>query len=168
MTLAITRNDLSSDEMRLEARRSKDSRVSRRLLALAEILDGRSRAEAARTGCVQRQTLRDWVCLYNAEGIAGLRDRPRSGRRARLSAAHLAALSALVEAGPDVAVHGVVRWRCVDLCEQVKSRFDVELSERQMGRILNQRKFTRLTVRAQHPKADEAAQTAFKKTSPRS
>ncbi len=99
MTLAITRNDLSSDEMRLEARRSKDSRVSRRLLALAEVLDGRSRAEAARTGCVQRQTLRDWVCLYNAEGIAGLRDRPRSGRRARLSAAHLAALSALVEAG---------------------------------------------------------------------
>jgi len=78
-----------------------------------------------------------------------------------------AALVEVVEAGPDVAVHGVVRWRCVDLQGVVAERFDVALSERQVGRILNRQGYTRLKPRPQHPQADEAAQAAFKKTSPR-
>ncbi len=74
-------------------------------------------------------------------------------------------LARLVEEGPDIAVHGVVRWRCVDLQAQIKARFDVDLSERQVGRILGQLKFTRLSVRPRHPQTDEAEQQAFKKTS---
>ena len=116
---------------------------------------------------MDRQTLRDWVHRYNAEGIAGLVDRPRPGRPPRLSAEEVAALVEVVEAGPDVAVHGVVRWRCVDLQGVVAERFDVALSERQVGRILNRQGYTRLKPRPQHPQADEAAQAAFKKTSPR-
>ncbi len=165
MVLAITRDRLSAVEMRLAARRSRDSAQARRLLALAEVLDGRSRGAAARAGGMERQTLRDWVRRYNAGGVEGLCDRPRSGRPPRLSAAQLAELARLVEAGPDPALHGVVRWRCFDLQREIKSRFGVEISERQVGRLLKRLEFTRLTVRPRHPKADQAAQQAFKKNS---
>jgi len=77
-------------------------------------------------------------------------------------------LADLVEAGPDVAVHGVVRWRCVDLQGVIETRFGVAISERHVGRLLGRLKFTRLSVRPRHPRADEEAQRAFKKTSPRS
>src|SRR6478735_8242471 len=114
-----------------------------------------------------RQTLRDWVHRYNAEGVAGLVDRPRPGRPPQLSPAQVAELVEVVETGPDIAVDGVVRWRCVDLKGVVADRFAVALSERQVGRILNRQGYTRLKPRPQHPQADEAAQATFKKTSPR-
>ncbi len=166
MAVAITRTDLSAEELRGAGRRTKDSDQARRLLALALVLDGASRMAAARAAGMDRQTLRDWVHRYNAEGVEGLCDRARSGRPPRLSEARLAELAGLVEAGPDVAVHGVVRWRCVDLRAEIKRRFEVEISERHVGRILKRLRFTRLSVRPRHPRADEAAQQAFKKTSP--
>ena len=168
MAVAITRDELSSDALRLAARRAKDSAQARRLLALAQVIDGGSRREAARAGAMDRQTLRDWVHRYNAEGIEGLCDRPRSGRPPQLSEAQLAELAGLVEAGPELAVQRVVRWRCVDLQGEIKARFGVEISERHVGRLLKRLKFTRLSVRPRHPRADEVAQQDFKKTSPRS
>ena len=168
MAVAITRDELSSDALRLAARRAKDSAQARRLLALAQVIDGGSRREAARAGAMDRQTLRDWVHRYNAEGIEGLCDRPRSGRPPQLSDAQLAELACLVEAGPELAVQRVVRWRCVDLQGEIKARFGVEISERHVGRLLKRLKFTRLSVRPRHPRADEVAQQDFKKTSPRS
>ncbi len=59
-------------ELRALARRERDGRVSARLLALANALDGMSRDAAARAAGMDRQTLRDWVHRYSAEGIAGL------------------------------------------------------------------------------------------------
>ena len=166
MALAITRRDLSAKELRAEARRTNDSDQARRLLAIALVLEGSPRTEAARVTGMDRQTLRDWVLRYNAEGVEGLRDRPRSGRPARLTTDELAELERLVEEGPNVAVHGVVRWRCADLRAEIKQRFGVEVSERHVGRLLRRLAFTRLSVRPRHPAADEAAQEAFKKTSP--
>lgn len=136
------------------------------MLAIAMVLDGASREDAARAAGMQRQTLRDWVHRYNAEGIAGLADRPRSGRPALLSPEQIAELVEIVEAGPDVEFDGVVRWRCVDLKGVIAARFDVAISERSVGRVLTARGYRRLTARPRHPKADAAAQEAFKKTSP--
>ncbi len=166
MALTITRRELSAEELRVAARRTKDSDQLRRLLAIALVLEGASRTEAARVTGMDRQTLRDWVVRYNSEGVEGLHDRPRPGRPAQLTPAQLAELERLVEAGPDIDVHGVVRWRCVDLQAEIKQRFEVEVSERHVGRLLKRLAFTRLSVRPRHPEADEAAQTAFKKTSP--
>lgn len=165
-TAISVRADYSSQDLRRLAARVRDAGQARRLLAIAAVLDGASREEAAKIGGMDRQTLRDWVIRYNEAGVDGLRDRPRSGRRPRLNAEQLAELARLVEEGPDVAVHGVVRWRCIDLQAEIKARFAVELSERHIGRLLGQLKFTRLSVRPRHPQADEAAQQAFKKTSP--
>jgi transposase len=136
------------------------------MLALARVREGGSRAEAARAAGMDRQTLRDRVHRYNAEGLDGLSDRRRPGPRPRLSPEQEAELATAVEQGPDPDRDGVVRWRRVDLKALIEARFAVRLHERTVGKVLRRLGFTRLSVRPKHPKADEAAQEAFKKASP--
>jgi len=164
-SVAITRDDLDSAGLRAAAIGARDVRQARRLLALAMVLDGHPRLLAAQAGGMDRQTLRDWVHRYNALGVEGLRDVARSGRPAALSAEQVQKLEGLVLAGPDLAKDGVVRWRCVDLRAQIKVRFEVELHERTVGKLLRKLRMTRLQPRPFHPKADPAAQEAYKKTS---
>src|SRR5690348_12162561 len=166
MTIAITRHELGAGELRREARRCRDAAASRRMLALALVLEGSSREEAARAAGMDRQTLRDWVHRYNEEGLAGLRDRRRSGREPRLTPEQEAELVAAVERGPDPDRDGVVRWRRIDLRALIEARYGVALHERMVGKVLRRLGFTRLSVRPRHPKADAAAQEAFKKASP--
>jgi transposase len=164
--ISIERQDLTAAALRKAAAREKNGSAARRILALALVLEGEDRASAARSCGMDRQTLRDWVHRYNREGLAGLRDRHGGGSAAKLSPAQRAELAALVEAGPDLAVHKVVRWRRVDLRDEIKRRFGVDLHERSVGKILASLGYRRLSVRPQHPKSDPVAQEVFKKTSP--
>jgi transposase len=166
MVVGITRRELGAGELRREAGRCRDARAARRMLALALVLEGGSREAAARAAGMDRQTLRDWVHRYNEEGLAGLRDRRRPGRKPRLTPGQEAELAAAVEQGPDPDRDGVVRWRRVDLRALIEARFAVRLHERTVGKVLRRLGFVRLSVRPRHPKADEAAQEAFKKASP--
>jgi transposase len=166
MTIAITRQELSAGELRREATRCRDAVAARRMLALALVLEGCSREEAARHAGMDRQTLRDRVLRYDAEGPPGLHDRPRSGRKPRLTPEQEAELATAVERGPDPDRDGVVRWRRIDLRALIEARFAVRLHERSVGKVLRRLGFARLSARPRHPKADEAAQEAFKKASP--
>jgi transposase len=164
--VAITNREHSAEDLRRLAARHKDAEVVRRLLALAQVLDGKSRTEAARQNGMDRQTLRDWVHRYNMAGVAGLASRVAPGPTPRLDEAQMAALEALVLAGPDPATDGGVRWRCVDLRAQVKQRFAVMVHERTIGKWLRRRKLTRLQPRPAHPRQDLAAQAAFRQILP--
>jgi transposase len=166
MVVRITRLDRSADDLRREACRVSCSAQSRRLLALALILDGTSRTQAAKSAGMERQTLPDWVHRYNAEGVEGLRDRPRTGRKPLLGGSELTELDGIVETQPDPVKDGVVRWRRRDLKEVIAKRFGVRISERSVGRILRERGFRKLSVRPKHPQGDASAQEAFKQTSP--
>jgi transposase len=164
--IGITRLDLSAKELRAAAGREKDGSAARRMLALAMVLDGADRRSAAETCGMDRQTLRDWVHRYNAEGLDGLHDVKTAGPKPKLTAEQQAELTKLVEAGPDPARHGVVRWRRVDLRDELERRFGVVLHERSVGKLLVKLGYRRLSVRPRHPNTDEEAQQAFKKTSP--
>ena len=164
--VSITRLDLTAAQLRATAGREKDGSAARRMLAIAMILDGADRKLAAETCGMDRQTLRDWVHRYNAEGIDGLHDLKMPGPKPKLTAEQQAKLVELVEAGPDPARHGVVRWRRVDLRDELQRCFGVELHERSVGKVLAKLGYCRLSVRPRHPQTDEAAQEAFKKTSP--
>jgi transposase len=150
-------------ELRALARRERDGRVCSRLLALANALDGMSRAEAARLAGMDRQTLRDWVHRYNAEGLKGLRDRPRSGRPCALDEGQQAALKALVLKGPKLAREGCVAWRLRDLCRLVEHRFGRRYSETGMLRLLHGLDLSWQKPRPIHPEADPKAQARFQK-----
>ena len=167
MTVAITRQDLSATDLRQAAARTQDGKVARRMLAIALVLEGSSRTEAAETCAMERQTLRDWVHRFNASGLDGLLDQPRrNGPLPRLSAEQQAEIEAWVDEGADLKRDGVVRWRCVDLRRRIKQEFAVALHESTVGKLLRRLDFTRLQPRPYHPKKDPAAQAAFKKTSP--
>ena len=155
----------SSAQFRREAGRAKDANQARRLLALAAVRDGQSRAEAARIGGMDRQTLRDWVHAYNDRGIAGLVNDTSPGRPPKLAAEHKQALKELVEKGPDPETDGVVRWRRIDLARIAKTRFGVVVDEDTIGRVLRELGFSHISVRPKHPEQKDGAIEAFKKTS---
>src|SRR5271165_4772155 len=152
--IAITNSDNSAADLRRLASREKDGQVVRRLLALALILDGRSRAEAAQMNGMDRQTLRDWVHRYNACGVRGLKSRRKPGRAPLLTQLQRAELLDLVLAGPDPERHGVVRWRCVDLQAEVERRFSVKAHVNTIAVWLHELGLTRLQPRPVHPKKD--------------
>ncbi len=163
--IIITGTKHTAAALREVAAKSDDGAQVRRLLAIALILEGRSRSEAAEQSGMDRQTLRDWVHRYNAAGIAGLESRHGNGREAFLTEAQMNELKEIVIKGPDPKTAKVVRWRCVDLRDEVKRRFGVRVNERTIGKWLRKLGLTRLQPRPFHPKKDAAAQEAFKKTS---
>jgi transposase len=135
------------------------------MLAIALVLEGRSRAEAAASCGMDRQTLRDWIHRYNTEGPAGLSDRRSPGRPARLTPEQQAAVAGWVRQGPELERHGVVRWRRLDLAGEIARHFGIRLAERSVGTLLRRLGFSRVSARPYHPQKDAEAQEAFKKTS---
>jgi transposase len=162
--LAIARMDHTASELRAIAGRSSDGPQIRRLLAIALVLDGDARTEAAEQTGMDRQTLRDWVHRYNDGGINGLKSRRSPGREPFLTDAQKAELKALVIEGPTPERHNVVRWRLVDLQAEIGRRFSVHVHQSTVGKWLHQLNLTRLQPRPIHPKKDPAAEEAFKKT----
>lgn len=161
------RADFDAASLRRLARRSKDGGQARRLLALAEVYEGRSRSEAALVGGVTLQSIRDWVLRFNENGPDGLIDRKAPGPQPKLDAAQLEALKELVERGPIPAVDGVVRWRLIDLVQWISDEFGVSLDETTVGRHLKAMGYRKLTARPRHHAQNEFAVEAFKKTSRR-
>ncbi len=161
--IPVTRMDCSASQLRGFASKCGDGAQVRRLLAIALVLDGRSRAEATELNGMDRQTLSDWVHRYNAEGIVGLKSRQPPGAAPLLSEAQRAELRELVVAGPDPEKHDVIRWRCLDLQEEIARRFAVRVHEGTVGKWLRQLGLTRLQPRPCHPKTNLTAQETFKK-----
>ena len=163
MAVAITRQDVSVGDLRHEAGRTRDAKAVRRMLAIACVMEGQSREGAAETCGMDRQTLRDWMHRFNADGLAGLSDLPRqNGPKPRLSPEQEAVVAGWVEHGPDLARDGVVRRRCVDLQERIGREWGIGLHERTVGKLLRKLAFRRLSVRPQHPKSDPEAQAIFR------
>lgn len=157
------RTDYDADRVRAAARRSKDAGQARRLLALAAIYDGASRTEAARIGGVGVQIVRDWVMKFNADGPEGLIDRKAPGQPSRLSDHHRAALVEVIEQGPIPAVHGVVRWRIIDLMQWLWDEFAVSVSKQTLSREVRALGYRKLSARPRHHAQDTEAVEAFKK-----
>jgi len=165
MTAAVSlREDYSASALRRLASRSRDGHVARRLLSLAAVRERASRTEAARIGGMDRQTLRDWVHRFNAEGPDGLRDQRRPGPASRLTASQQTELTTLIEAGPELAGDGVVRWRRVDLQRVIEERFGVSYHERHVSVLLKRLGFSHVSARPRHPGQDPSVMDAFKKT----
>ncbi len=159
------RDDYDAGACRGLAKASKDVSQSRRLLSIAAVYEGASRADAARVGGMDRQTLRDWVHRFNAEGPDGLYDRMPPGRQRWLSDEQMRELSQIIETGPDLETDGVIRWRRVDLARVIEERFGVVYAERSISRLLTELGFSHMSARPQHPEQDSAVIDAFKKTS---
>jgi transposase len=127
-----------------------------------------SRSDAARVGDVGLQIIRDWVLRFNAEGPDGLLDRKAPGPEPRRTEAHRTALMSIIESGPIPAVHGVVRWRLIDLCQWLWEEFRVSIARQTLGRELRTLGYRKLSARPRHHAQAEGAIEHFKKAFPRS
>jgi putative transposase len=165
MTIPL-RGDFDAAALRAAARWTKDAAQARRLLALAAVYDGATRTEAAKIGGVTLQIVRDWVLRFNAHGLDGLIDRKPPGLPPRLNDVHRGALTAAIESGPVPAVHGVVRWRLVDLCQWLREEFRVSVAKQTLSRELRALGYRKLSARPRHHAQAEGAIEDFKKVSP--
>jgi transposase len=161
------RTDFSAGEVRQLAKRARDAAQARRLLAIAAVLDGASREDAAKIGGMDRQTLRDWVIRFNAQGPDGLINVPSPGVPPKLGKKHRAFLVRLVEEGPIPAVDGVVRWRACDLIMRLYEEFGLSVSDDTIYRALKDLGFSHVSARPKAYKQDPDAMEAFKKNLPR-
>jgi transposase len=159
------RGDFDGFQVRALAKKAKDGRLTRRLLALAEIYDGGSRGDAARIGGVGLQIVRDWVRKFNAHGPTGLVDRKPRGRASRLKDEHRRALAQLIESGPIAAIHGVVRWRLIDLAQWVFEEYRISVTKQILSREVRAMGYRKLSARPRHHAQAEGAIDHFKKTS---
>jgi transposase len=164
MGAALTiRDDLTPSALRRRARHEPNRRAALRLLAIANALDGMSRAEAARLAGMGRQALRDAVVRHDAEGLAGLHDRPKPGRPQRLGEAEQAALAARVFAEPDPERDGSSAWTRADLGAWLADRFGKAFHPSSLSRVLRRLDLSRQKVRPVPPEADPKARERFEK-----
>jgi transposase len=161
------REDFDAEGLRGLAKRTKDGPQARRLLALAAIYDGATRGEAAKIGGVTLQIVRDWFLRFNALGPKGLLDRKAPGQPALLNDQQRAALARIVEEGPMPALHGVVRWRIIDLCQWLFEEFRICASETTVSRELRKMGYRRLSARPRHPVRSARARLRILKKLPR-
>ena len=163
-TAVPLRTDFDAARLRALAKQSRDPDQTRRLLALAAIDDGASRTKAAQIGCVTLPIVRDWVLRFNARGPEGLLTGKAPGAAPRLHGQHREALQAMVEQGPIPAIHGVVRWRLVDLIQWLWEEFRLSISKQTLSRELRAMGYRKLSARPRHHQKSEAAVAAL--TSP--
>ena len=157
------RTDYTVGEVRGFAKRAKDAAQARRLLAIAAVLDGASRTEAAKIGGMDRQTLRDWVIRFNKQGPEGLINIPSPGVPPKLDATHRAFLARIVAEGPIPAVHGVVRWRACDLIMLLHEEFGISVSDDTVYRALKDLGFSHVSARSKAYNQDPETMETFKK-----
>src|SRR5512134_3463411 len=161
------RADDTAQAVRPAAARVCDAAQARRLLSIAAVYEGMNRRDAAKIGGMDRQTLRDWVHRFNAEGPEGVVNRKPRGAAPKLTPEQKRALAALVEAGPAVERKGLIRWRRIDLKQVIRERFGVDYHERSVSRLLHNLGFSHVSARPQHPKQNAKAMDMFKKVSRR-
>ena len=168
MTIPVAlRGDFKASQLRGLARKTKDGPQARRLLAVAAIYDGAPRTEAAKIGGVGLQIIRDWVMRFNARGAAGLLDGKSPGQPSKLNDVQRQAIVRMIETGPIPAIHGVVRWRLIDLSQWIYQEFRITVSKQTLSRELRAMGYRKLSARPRHHAQAEGAIEDFKKSSQR-
>jgi transposase len=161
------RGDFKAAQLRGLARKTKDGPQARRLLALAAIYDGATRTEAAKIGGVGLQIIRDWVLRFNARGSNGLLDGKSPGPPSKLNDVQRQTIVRMIESGPIPAVHGVVRWRLIDLAQWIFEEFRITIAKQTLSRELRAMGYRKLSARPRHHAQAEGVIEDFKKASRR-
>src|SRR5471032_1613916 len=168
MTIPVVlRGDFKASQLRGLAKKTKDGPQARRLMTVAAIYDGATRTEAAKMGGVGLQIIRDWVLRFNAHGPDGLLDRKPPGQPSKLNDGQRQAVAQMIESGPIPAVHGVVRWRLIDLAQWIYEEFRITIAKQTLSRELRAMGYRKLSARPRHHAQAEDAIDNFKKASPR-
>jgi len=162
----LLRGDFDAARVRGLAKKTKDGPQARRLLALSAIYEGATRTEAAKIGGVGLQIIRDWALRFNARGPAGLLNGKALGQPCKLNDAQRQTIARMIEIGPIPAVHGVVRWRLIDLAQWIFEEFRISIAKQTLSRELRAMGYRKLSARPRHHAQPAGRIEDFKKTFP--
>jgi transposase len=155
----------SVEELRASIKAEPDGRARDRVRVVALAREGRTTPEIVAALGVPRRSVQRWVKRYNVDGLAGLRQHAGGGAPPRLKAAEHDRLRARLDAGPTDA-DGCCAWGGRAVGKVLESEFGVVLSLDGVYKLLHRLNYSWLCPRPRHPKSDQAAQDAFKKSSP--
>ena len=161
--LAIRGDVATAVDLRRLTKKESRRRTAQRLLALANAMEGMSRAAAARCAGIERQSLRDAVLRFNAEGLAGLIDRPVGRRPEQLTEGEQAVLVDRILRGPDPEHGEPSSWTLPDLCRFIEQRFDKTMRPQSMSRVVRRLGLSKQKTRPVHPRRNAKAAEAFAK-----
>src|ERR671912_2595421 len=161
--LPIRRDGAMASELRGLAKKEPRRRPAQRMLAIANALEGMSRAQAARAAGIERQSLRDAVLRFNAEGLAGLLDRPHGHRPEVLSEGEQAMLVHRVLVGPDPERGEPSSGTLPDLCRFLEERFGKTMGPQSLSRVVRRLGLSKQKARPVHPQRDAKAAETFAK-----
>lgn len=156
-------SERSPQELRRAAFSATSPRQGQRMQAVANAIEGMPRKEAARLADMSGQALVDAIKRYNAEGLDGLLDRPRSGRPLKLDAAQQKELCEIVLAGPAVEADGLSAYTRDDAAAIAKTKWNVTCAVTTIGRVMRDGGLSRQKTRPSHPKKKPEAAAAFSK-----
>ena len=160
------RDDRSAEELRVLARAAATGRETLRLIAIAAILDGRGRRESAGLAGMSQMSLERAVNRYNAEGVDGLRDKPKPGRPRSLTPEQEAELKELILAGPADSKTGRAEFNVRGIITLIMEKFKIRLGREAVRTMLHGMGLVKLVCRPIHHKTDQAAQDKFKEEFP--
>lgn len=152
----------TTKELLAVSRSEPNKRLAQRIQVIAWAQKGMSCPEIVRISGYSRRSIQAWVAVYNADGINGLRDKPRSGRTPLLTREKYEQLCQRIDAG---AVSGRANLGGNDIRRILKEEFGVLYTLDGVYKLLHRLGYSYLMPRPQHEKADVALQEAFKKTS---
>jgi hypothetical protein len=128
MSVAIPlRRDFDAPPLRGLAKKTKNAPQLDGLWPLRRSMTA-TRTEAAKISGVGLQIIRDWVRRFNKRGPEGLLDGKSPGQPSKLNDPQRQAIAQMIESGPIPAVHGVVRWRLVDLAQWIFEEFRITIA----------------------------------------
>jgi putative transposase len=136
---------VSAEQRAAVARLLGQERLNRRLRERLEMVKARALGQdveqiarwCGRTG----ETVRHWLRRYQAAGVAGLRDAPRSGRPRRADAAYRAALEQAVSSPPRELGLGFDAWTSARLARYLAEQTGVQLSDGWVRALLGELDF---------------------------
>jgi transposase len=112
---------------------------------------------------VKERTVMNWVSKFRKNGIDGLRDKPGRGSKPYIPREEYEALREMVKELQDNRSGG--RIRAKDIGDAIEKKFGKRPSISVIYKTLKRANLVWITARSKHPKVDQKAQEAFKKTS---
>ena len=155
--------ELSPAALRQWGLAAKTLRERKRALAIALVIEGKSRVEAGHLTDQTDQAVKDAIKRYNMDGVEGLKDRPHTGRPRKLDAEYRQKLHDIALAGPDVETEHLSSYTREDLAKIAKDKWGVTYTVTSIGRLLKEAGLSRQKMRPSHPKKNPEAVEAFLK-----
>lgn len=134
LTFQFPAHDLANIKQAIK--QDKRLEVRQRAIGLRMLHEGKPPKAVAEFFSVSQPTVYDWYHRWQAQGVAGLANRPKSGRPLKAKPDYVALLKEVVEQNPQDLGYAFGLWTTERLRLHMKSKTGIELKPTQLRSVL--------------------------------